>query len=30
VHEQVAQALTGKLYPEDILDKVYDLLKKNR
>lgn len=30
VHEQVAQALTGKLYPKDILDKVYDLLKKNR
>ncbi len=30
VHEQVAQALTGKLYPKDVLDKVYDLLKKNR
>ena len=30
VHEQVAQALTGKLYPKDLLDKVYDLLKKNR
>jgi TRAP-type transport system periplasmic protein len=30
VHEQVAQALTGKLYSKDVLDKVYDLLKKNR
>jgi len=30
VHEQVALALTGKLYSKDILDKVYDLLKKNR
>jgi len=30
VHDQVAQALTGKLYPKDVLDKVYDLLKKNR
>jgi TRAP-type C4-dicarboxylate transport system substrate-binding protein len=30
VHDQVAQALTGKLYSKDILDKVYDLLKKNR
>lgn len=30
VHDQVAQALTGKLYPKDILDKVYDLLKKMR
>jgi TRAP-type C4-dicarboxylate transport system substrate-binding protein len=30
VHRQVAQALTGKLYSKDILDKVYDLLKKNR
>jgi TRAP-type C4-dicarboxylate transport system substrate-binding protein len=30
VHEQVAQALTGKLYSRDLLDKVYDLLKKNR
>ena len=30
VHDQVAQALTGKLYPKDILDKVYDLLKKSR
>jgi TRAP-type transport system periplasmic protein len=30
VHEEVAKALTGKLYPKDVLDKVYDLLKKNR
>jgi TRAP-type C4-dicarboxylate transport system substrate-binding protein len=30
VHEQVALALTGKLYSKDILDKVYNLLKKNR
>jgi len=30
VHDQVAQALTGKLYSKDVLDKVYDLLKKNR
>lgn len=30
VHDQVAQALTGKLYPKDVLDNVYDLLKKNR
>lgn len=30
VHEQVAKALTGKLYSKDVLDKVYDLLKKNR
>jgi TRAP-type transport system periplasmic protein len=30
VHDQVAQALTGKLYPKDLLDKIYDLLKKNR
>jgi TRAP-type transport system periplasmic protein len=30
VHDQVAQALTGKLYPKDLLDKVYDLLKKTR
>jgi len=30
VHEQVAQALTGKLYPKDLLDRVYGLLKKNR
>ncbi len=30
VHDQVAQALTGKLYPKELLDKVYDLLKKNR
>ena len=30
VHEEVAQALTGKLYPKDILDKVYDLLKQSR
>jgi TRAP-type transport system periplasmic protein len=30
VHDQVAQALTGKLYPKDVLDKVYGLLKKNR
>jgi hypothetical protein len=30
VHDQVAQALTGKLYPKEVLDKVYDLLKKSR
>lgn len=30
VHDQVAQALTGKLYSKDVLDKVYELLKKNR
>lgn len=30
VHDQVAQALTGKLYSKDLLDRVYDLLKKNR
>jgi TRAP-type C4-dicarboxylate transport system substrate-binding protein len=30
VHDQVAQGLTGKLYPKDDLDKVYDLLKKSR
>jgi TRAP-type C4-dicarboxylate transport system substrate-binding protein len=30
VHEQVAQALTGRLYSRDVLDKVYGLLKKNR
>jgi TRAP-type C4-dicarboxylate transport system substrate-binding protein len=30
VHEQVAQALSGKLYSKDVLDKVYGLLKKNR
>jgi len=30
VHEEVAQALTGKLYPKDMLDKVYDLLKQSR
>jgi TRAP-type transport system periplasmic protein len=30
VHDQVAQALTGKVYPKDVLDKVYDILKKNR
>jgi len=30
VHDQVAQALTGRLYSKDVLDKVYGLLKKNR
>jgi TRAP-type C4-dicarboxylate transport system substrate-binding protein len=30
VHDQVAHALTGKVYPKDVLDKVYDILKKNR
>jgi TRAP-type C4-dicarboxylate transport system substrate-binding protein len=30
VHGQVAQALTGRLYSRDVLDKVYGLLKKNR
>jgi TRAP-type C4-dicarboxylate transport system substrate-binding protein len=30
VHDRVAQALTGKVYPKDVLDKVYDILKKNR
>lgn len=30
VHDQVAQALTGKLYPKYVLDRVYSLLKKNR
>ena len=30
VHDQVAQALTGKLYSKDVLDRVYGLLKKNR
>jgi TRAP-type C4-dicarboxylate transport system substrate-binding protein len=30
VHDQVAQALTGKLYSKDVLDRVYDLLKKSR
>lgn len=30
VHDQVAQALTGKLYPKEVLDRVYALLKKNR
>ena len=30
VHDQVAQALMGKLYSKDVLDRVYDLLKKSR
>jgi TRAP-type C4-dicarboxylate transport system substrate-binding protein len=30
VHEQVAQALSVKLYPKDLLDEVYDLLRKRR
>ena len=30
VHDRVAQALTGKVYPKEILDRVYDILKKNR
>jgi TRAP-type C4-dicarboxylate transport system substrate-binding protein len=30
VHDQVAQALTGKLYPKDVLDRVYDFLKMSR
>ena len=30
VHDQVARALAGKLYPKDVLDMVYDILKKNR
>ena len=30
VHDRVAHALTGKVYPKDVLDKVYDILKKNR
>jgi TRAP-type C4-dicarboxylate transport system substrate-binding protein len=30
VHDRVASALTGKLYPKDVLEKVYELLKKNR
>ena len=30
VHDQVAQALTGKVYPKEVLDRVYDILKKNR
>jgi len=30
IHDQVAQALTGKLYPKEVLHRVYDLLKKNR
>jgi len=30
VHDRVAQALTGKVYPKDVLDKVCDILKKNR
>jgi TRAP-type C4-dicarboxylate transport system substrate-binding protein len=28
VHDQVARALTGKMYPEDILDRVYGILKR--
>jgi TRAP-type C4-dicarboxylate transport system substrate-binding protein len=30
VHDRVAQTLTGKLYSKDVLDRVYDLLKRNR
>jgi TRAP-type C4-dicarboxylate transport system substrate-binding protein len=30
VHDRVAQALTGKVYPKEVLDRVYDILKKNR
>ena len=30
VHDQVAQALTGKVYPKEVLDRVYGILKKNR
>ena len=30
VHDRVAQALAGKVYPKEILDRVYDILKKNR
>jgi TRAP-type C4-dicarboxylate transport system substrate-binding protein len=28
VHDRVAKALTGTLYPKDILDRVYDILKR--
>jgi TRAP-type C4-dicarboxylate transport system substrate-binding protein len=30
VHEQVAQALTGKLYSKELLDRVYGILKRRR
>jgi TRAP-type C4-dicarboxylate transport system substrate-binding protein len=30
VHDRVAHALTGKVYPKEVLDRVYDILKKNR
>jgi len=30
VHDRVAQALSGKVYPKEVLDRVYDILKKNR
>ena len=30
VHDRVALALTGKVYPKEVLDRVYDILKKNR
>ena len=28
IHDQVAQKLTGKIYPKDVLDRVYDILKR--
>jgi TRAP-type C4-dicarboxylate transport system substrate-binding protein len=30
VHDRIAHALTGKVYPKEVLDRVYDILKKNR
>jgi len=30
VHDRVAQALTGKVYPKEVLDRCHDILKKNR
>jgi len=30
IHDRVAQALSGKVYPKEVLDRVYDILKKNR
>jgi len=28
IHDQVAQKLVGKIYPKDVLDRVYDILKR--
>lgn len=30
IHDQVALKLTGKIYPKDVLDRVYDILKRPR